>query len=46
LMVLSGSFCWFAMFFLLFLKMFPIIAITEVKELTIHARDHAEGGQH
>jgi molybdopterin-containing oxidoreductase family membrane subunit len=46
LMVLSGSFCWFSMFFLLFLKMFPIIAITEVKELSIHARDHAHGGTH
>jgi molybdopterin-containing oxidoreductase family membrane subunit len=46
LMVLTGSFCWFSMFFLLFLKMFPIIAISEVKELDIHARDHAHGGTH
>ncbi len=44
LMVLAGSFCWFSMFFLLFLKMFPIIAITEMKELEIHAKDH--GGAH
>ena len=41
MIVLTGSFCWFSMFFLLYLKMFPIIAISEVKELDIHARDHA-----
>jgi len=49
LMVLTGSFCWFSMFFLLFLKMFPIIAISEIKELSIHAKDHAtnvDGGAH
>ena len=40
LIVLTGSFCWFSMFFLLFLKMFPIIAISEVKELEIHAKEH------
>jgi hypothetical protein len=38
------------MFFLLFLKVFPIIAISEVKELEIHARDQAraqaQGGAH
>ena len=39
LTVLTGSFCWFSMFFLLFLKMFPIIAIAEVKELDIHAKE-------
>ncbi|HIF98496.1 MAG TPA: hydrogenase [Myxococcales bacterium] len=44
LSVLAGSFCWFSMWFLLFLKVFPVIAITEVKELEIHARDH--GGAH
>jgi molybdopterin-containing oxidoreductase family membrane subunit len=44
LSILSGSFCWFSMWFLLFLKVFPVIAITEVKELEIHARDH--GGAH
>jgi len=46
LMVLTGSFCWFSMFVLLFLKMFPISAISEVKELSIHAKDHAHGGTH
>ncbi len=44
LAVLAGSFCWFSMFILIFLKLFPIIAIAEVKELTIHAKDH--GGAH
>ncbi len=44
LSILAGSFCWFSMWFLLFLKVFPVIAITEVKELEIHARDH--GGAH
>ena len=40
LSILVGSFCWFSMFFLLFLKMFPIIAIAEVKELEIHDKEH------
>ena len=44
LSILAGSFCWFSMWFLLFLKVFPVIAITEIKELEIHARDH--GGTH
>ena len=42
LSVLVGSFCWFSMFFLLFIKVFPIIAITEVKELAIHEKAHGE----
>jgi molybdopterin-containing oxidoreductase family membrane subunit len=46
MIVLTGSFCWFSMFFLLYLKMFPIIAISEVKELDIHARDHARHAAH
>ena len=28
------------MFFLIFLKLFPIIAISEVKELAIHEKTH------
>ena len=36
-----GSFAFFAMLFLLFLKIFPVIAISEVKELAIHERAHA-----
>ena len=42
LSILAGSFCWFSMFFLIFLKLFPIIAIAEVKEIAIHTRA-AEG---
>ena len=42
LSILAGSFCWFSMFFLLFIKFFPIIAITEVKELAIHEKTHGE----
>jgi molybdopterin-containing oxidoreductase family membrane subunit len=45
LSILAGSFCWFSMFFLIFLKLFPIIAIAEVKEIAIHTRA-AEGGAH
>ncbi len=44
LSILAGSFCWFSMFFLLFLKGGPIIAIYEIKELIIHERAH--GGAH
>jgi Ni/Fe-hydrogenase subunit HybB-like protein len=40
LSILAGSFCWFSMFFLIFLKLFPIIAIHEVKELAIHDKSH------
>jgi Ni/Fe-hydrogenase subunit HybB-like protein len=42
--ILAGSFCWFGMFFLIFLKIFPVVAIAEVKELAIHERAH--GGAH
>jgi molybdopterin-containing oxidoreductase family membrane subunit len=44
LAILAGSFCWFSMWFLIFLKVFPVIAITEVKELVIHEKEH--GGAH
>ncbi len=42
--ILVGSFCWFSMFFLIFLKIFPVVAIYEVKELAIH--ENAHGGAH
>jgi len=42
LSILVGSFCWFSMFFLLYLKGAPIIAISEMKELLIHGRQHGE----
>jgi len=41
--VLAGSFALFAFAFLLFLKLFPVIAIAEVKELEIHEREHPKG---
>jgi molybdopterin-containing oxidoreductase family membrane subunit len=40
LLILAGSFGFFATLFLIFLKIFPVIAIAEVKELAIHARAH------
>jgi molybdopterin-containing oxidoreductase family membrane subunit len=46
LAIVTGSFAFFSMFFLIFLKLFPIIAISEVKELEIHAKAHADGGAH
>ena len=47
LIVLTGSFCWFSMWFLLFLKIFPVIAMGEMKELIIHDKAHAaHGGAH
>src|SRR5512143_401463 len=30
--IVIGSFCWFAMWFLLFIRFFPVVAIAEVKE--------------
>jgi hypothetical protein len=42
LSILVGSFCWFGMWFLLFLKMFPVIAIAEMKELLIHDKQRGE----
>jgi len=44
LIVLAGSFALFSFAFLLFLKLFPVIAIAEVKELEIHEKAH--GGAH
>ena len=42
--ILLGSFGWFFMLFLIFLRMFPIIAIQEEKELFYHRQ--AAGGTH
>jgi len=43
LMIVAGSFSFFSIAFLLFLKLFPVIPISEVKELIIHERAHASG---
>jgi molybdopterin-containing oxidoreductase family membrane subunit len=44
--IVAGSFAFFSMFFLIFIKLFPIIAIAEIKEITIHERAHSEEGGH
>jgi molybdopterin-containing oxidoreductase family membrane subunit len=44
--ILAGSFAFFCMFFLIFLKLFPVIAIAEMKELAIHEKAHGPGGSH
>jgi molybdopterin-containing oxidoreductase family membrane subunit len=44
--IVGGSLAFFSMFFLIFLKLFPIVAIAEVKELAIHERAHADEGAH
>jgi molybdopterin-containing oxidoreductase family membrane subunit len=36
--IVAGSFAFFALFFLIFLKLFPVIAIAEVKELAIRGK--------
>jgi molybdopterin-containing oxidoreductase family membrane subunit len=46
LCILAGSFGFFAMNFIMFLKLFPVIAIAEVKELVIHERAHAQPEVH
>ncbi len=43
LIIVAGSFAFFSMLFLIFLKLFPVVAIAEIKELTIHERMHDEG---
>jgi Ni/Fe-hydrogenase subunit HybB-like protein len=46
LTIFAGSFAFFAMLFLIFLKLLPVVAIYEVKELAIHERAHAAHGAH
>ena len=43
--ILAGSFGWFGMWFLLFAKSFPIVAIQEIKEMIPMPRKRA-GGHH
>ena len=43
LTIVAGSFGFFSMLFLVFLKLFPVVAIAEVKEIAIHERMHDEG---
>ena len=44
MLILAGSFAFFAMFFVIFIKLFPVVAIAEVKELVIHEKAHHGGG--
>jgi len=41
--IVAGSFAFFCMLFLIFLKLFPVIAIAEVKEIAIHEKEHPDG---
>ena len=44
---LIGSFGWFFMWFLLFVKQMPVMAIAELKEIVVPRRKHvASGGKH
>ncbi len=43
LTIVAGSFGLFAMLFLIFIKLFPVIAISEIKELVIHEKIHGGG---
>jgi Ni/Fe-hydrogenase subunit HybB-like protein len=43
---LVGSFGWFFMWFLLFIKQMPVIAIAEVKEIVPPKMKHEHGGHH
>ena len=43
---LRGQLRLLRMLFLLFMKLFPVIAISEVKELAIHEKAHAAEGAH
>lgn len=40
LTIVAGSFGLFAMLFLIFIKLFPVIAISEIKEIVIHEKTH------
>ena len=46
LTIVAGSFAFFSIAFLIFLKLFPVIPISEVKELEIHAKSHGAHGTH
>jgi len=44
--ILSGSFCWFSMWFMLFIKFFPSMAIAEIKEALPPPGRTSAGGHH
>jgi molybdopterin-containing oxidoreductase family membrane subunit len=44
--IVIGSFGWFGMWMTLFVKFFPAVAITEIKEILPAPRRVAQGGNH
>jgi Ni/Fe-hydrogenase subunit HybB-like protein len=44
--ILAGSFGFFCTFFLIFIKLFPVVAIAEMKEIAIHEKAHGARGGH
>jgi hypothetical protein len=44
--ILAGYFGWFGMYFLLFARTFPIVAIQEIKEMIPLPRRARGGGHH
>jgi len=46
LTILAGSFAFFAMLFLLFMKVLPVVAVSVNKKLAIHERAVASEGAH
>jgi Ni/Fe-hydrogenase subunit HybB-like protein len=44
--ILIGSFGWFLMYFLLFARTFPVVAIQEIKEMIPYPRKHVGAGGH
>ncbi len=44
--ILAGSFGFFCTLFLIFIKVFPVVAIAEMKEIAIHERAHGAPGGH
>jgi len=44
--ILAGSFGFFCTFFLIFIKLFPVVAIAEMKEIAIHEKAHGAHGSH
>ena len=41
-----GAFGWFGMFMVVFIKFFPAVSITEIKEILPHPLRHPEKGHH
>jgi molybdopterin-containing oxidoreductase family membrane subunit len=44
--ILAGSFGWFSMWFLLFIKQLPVVAISEVKEIIPPRMRHPQSSLH